>query len=57
MWPVLPPILEQYRGESYRVMFGYDGPSMMDGVQTSDNDQDDGLRVWNEHVAMVEALG
>lgn len=30
---------------------------MMDGVQTSDNDQDDGLRVWNEHVAMVEALG
>lgn len=34
-WHVLPPVPEPYRGFSYRQMTGYEGPSMMDGIQTS----------------------
>ena len=29
---------------------------MMDGIQTEDSGFDDGPRVWNEHVAMVEEV-
>ena len=27
---------------------------MMDGIQTADSGFDDGLRLWNEHAAMIE---
>ena len=53
-WPVLPSVPQQYQGFSYRLFIGYDGPSMMDGIQTDDSGFDDGIRLWNEHVQMVE---
>lgn len=54
VWPELPPVPPVYQGFSYMQYTGYDGPSMMDGIQTDDSGFDDGLRVWNEHVAMIE---
>ena len=53
-WPVLPPVPPVYQGFSYRNYTGYEGPSMMDGIQTADSGFDDGLRLWNEHVGMIE---
>jgi hypothetical protein len=50
-WPAVP---EVFQGFSMRQMFGYDGPSMMDGVETQYNITDDALDAWNDHVAEVE---
>ena len=38
-----------------RSLFGYDGLSMMDGVENSDNSSDDAIDAWNEHIEEVEA--
>ena len=51
---MLPPVPPVYQGFSYISYIGYEGPSMMDGNQTADSGFDDGLRLWNEHVAMIE---
>jgi hypothetical protein len=37
-----------------RLIFGYDGPSMMDGIEVQYNISDDAMDAWNEHVAEVE---
>jgi hypothetical protein len=50
-WPAVPP---PFRGTSMRAVMQYDGPSMMDGVETADNIRDDAMEAWNEHVAEVE---
>ena len=55
-WYVLPPILALFQGISYREITGYEGPSMMDGVQTDDYVHDDGsrsLRTWTQCCFLV----
>ena len=37
-----------------RALYGYDGPSMMDGVESSDVSSEDPLDAWHEHVMGVE---
>ena len=50
-WPAVPQV---YRGISMRTLYGYDGPSMMDGVESSDISSEDPLDAWHEHVMGVE---
>ena len=51
-WPAIPVA---FQGVSMRALFGYEGPSMMDGVEISDNSSDDAMDAWNEHIEEVEA--
>lgn len=54
-WGIWPEIPEVHRGYNMRELYGYEGPSMMDGVENSDNSSDDALEAWNDHVEEVEA--
>jgi hypothetical protein len=50
-WPEVPV---NFHGINLRQIFGYDGPSMMDGIQQNPNVSDDALDAWHEHVIKVE---
>ena len=39
-----------FRGIDLRQLYGYEGPSMMDGVAMSDHTSDDAMDAWNEHI-------
>lgn len=49
-WPAWPEVPPQYRGDSWRQITGYTGPSMMDGVEPENIVRDNGMDAWNAHV-------
>ena len=52
VWPVVPP---PYRGFSFRTLFQYNGPSLMDGVEQESNISDDPQDEWSVYSEFEEA--